>query len=170
MEFYTLVCREFLRADWNLWRAGFYMSPLSFDTQSSKIHKTTSSSMAFNSFPISTAFIRVCCCFVSARQLTISGPGKPSATDLALMEQLGRFFGKAVADSRVLDMSFNPCFLMWLRGEEKHLSLKHIKASLCSFVSLVTPCSCLIPHFGPRLSSSRSWPRKSNPSTAIRLW
>jgi hypothetical protein len=44
------------------------------------------------------------------------------------MEILGRFVGKAVLDSRVLDFAFNPCFFMWITGDWKRLELKHVKA------------------------------------------
>lgn len=42
---------------------------------------------------------------------------------------LGQFIGKALLDSRIIDMSFNPLFLKYILNEEVPLTLSSLKVS-----------------------------------------
>lgn len=63
---------------------------------------------------------------------------------LSVFDALGRFLARAILDGRLLDMSFNKCFLMWLINQEGLFDLSHVKLvdeSLWkSLTKLITVC------------------------------
>lgn len=52
-----------------------------------------------------------------------------SRSKTRLFTMLGQFIGKALLDSRIIDISFNPLFLKYILNEEVPLTLSSLKVS-----------------------------------------
>ncbi|KZP01845.1 hypothetical protein CALVIDRAFT_19026 [Calocera viscosa TUFC12733] len=96
LEFYALTSKEFARRDLRMWRDA--------DTQHRGMHVFHPTGLFPAPFPIDSKAEMV-------------------KSKLHLFHVLGQFVGKAMLDSRIVDIHFNRIFMKMVRGEDVPLSL-----------------------------------------------
>jgi E3 ubiquitin-protein ligase TRIP12 len=109
LEFYSLVSKEFVRRDLKIWR---------------DVDPSHPGAYAFHPRGLYPAPVPA---------LDIASDGGRKRTHL--LRVIGQFVAKAMLDSRIVDLSFNPVFLKHVLGEEVPLTiatLKHVDPDLAS--------------------------------------